>query len=155
NRVRTDANKVNDATSAGAFVMPPVGFPSRRRLLFVGAILFASVLVGSFWLIGAPPPRRIVLATGDPDDGFALLGREYQNRLERLGLKVELLESTGSIANLRGVQDRKADIAFVQSGVAQRLESIDNLCSLAAIGADPLWIFSCARKEIASLKSID
>lgn len=122
--------------------MPSFRLPKRRWLWVMGAVLFAVVLAIGVWLIGSPPPRTIILATGDPDGGFALLGREYKNRLERMGLKVELLESTGSIANLKALQDRKADVAFVQSGVTQRIESTEGLCSLAAIGSHPLWIFA-------------
>ena len=129
--------------------------PSRhRRLWLVGILLFLVVLLGAIWLIGAPPPRKIVLATGDPDGGFALLGREYKARLERMGLHVELLESTGSIANLRAVQTGRADVAFAQSGVTGVLESSDGLCSLAAVGADPIWIFSRKLDQVASLKEL-
>ena len=126
----------------------------RRRLWFVGILLFMIVLAGAIWSIGAPPPRKIVLATGDPDGGFALLGREYKARLERMGLHVELLESTGSIANLRAVQAGRADVAFAQSGVTGLLENTDGLSSLAAVGADPLWIFSRRLAEDSTLKGI-
>ena len=126
----------------------------RRRFWLVGILLFLVVLVGVIWLIGAPPPRKIVLATGDPDGGFALLGREYKARLERMGLRVELLESTGSIANLRAVQDGRADAAFAQSGVTGKLESTDGLSSLAAVRADPIWIFSRRPDEVTSLKEL-
>ena len=97
--------------------------------------MFVGLSAASVWLIGAPPPRRIVLATGDPDGGFAILGREYKSLLEPMGLKVELLESTGSIANLEAVRTGRADAAFAQSGVTRKLESTENLCSLAAIDA--------------------
>lgn len=128
--------------------------PSRRWLWLAGSVLFALVLPGSVWLIGTPPPRKIVLATGDPDGGFAMLGLEYKSRLERMGLKVELLASSGSIANLKAVQDRTADVAFVQSGVTQKIETTDGLCSLAAIGSDPLWIFSRSPRDVGSLADL-
>ena len=134
--------------------MLPLRTSGRRRLWIVGAILFVAVLAGSIWLLGAPPPRRIILATGDPYGGFALLGREYKSRLERMGLKVDLLESTGSIANLEAVRNRKADVGFVQSGVARIAENTDGLCSVAAIGSDPLWIFARQPKEVTSLKEL-
>jgi TRAP transporter TAXI family solute receptor len=129
--------------------------PNRRRLWLVGIFLFAVVLAAGISFLGAPPPRQITLATGDPDGGFAVLGREYQSRLQRMGLKVELRESTGSIANLKAVRDRAADVAFVQSGVTRVLEDeTGNLCSLAAIGADPLWIFAHHQKDVSSLKDL-
>ena len=126
----------------------------RRRYWLVGILLFLVVLLGAIWLIGAPPPRKIVLATGDPDGGFALLGREYKARLERMGLHVELLESTGSIANLRAVQDGRADAAFAQSGVAGKLDSTDGLSSLAAVRAEPIWIFTRRPEVVTSLKEL-
>src|SRR5438132_2882444 len=88
----------------------------RRRLWVLALVLFFASLGLSAWLIGAPPPRRIVLATGDPRGGFAALGRDYKARLEPLGLHVELVESHGSVDNLRRLARGEADVAFIQAG---------------------------------------
>ncbi len=128
-----------------------------KRMVWTAALLFILSLGVSVWLLGSPPPRAIVLATGDPDGGFAVLGQQYKTRLERMGLKVQLRSSNGSIDNLRMVLHHQADVAFVQAGAVQSLDETDGLCSLAAIGSEPLWIFYRSdrwSKPIASLSDL-
>jgi TRAP transporter TAXI family solute receptor len=119
--------------------------------------LFVISLGLSVWLLGTPPPRKIVLATGDPDGGFAALGRAYKTRLERMGLQVELRGSRGSIDNLHSLQRREVDVAFVQAGAVGALDRVDGLCSLAVIGVEPLWIVYRADrwpKPLTSLRDL-
>ncbi len=133
----------------------PRKFRLRRRVLWAVALLSSLASLGlSLWLVGSPPPRTIVLGTGDPHGGFAALGDSYKQRLERMGLHVELVESHGSIENLRRLQRGELDVAFVQAGVVQALDGTDNLRGLAAIGSHPLWIFSAAKTPITSLREL-
>jgi TRAP transporter TAXI family solute receptor len=117
-------------------------------------VLFFASLGLSAWMIGAPPPRRIVLATGDPRGGFAALGRDYKARLEPLGLHVELVDSHGSVDNLRRLARAQVDVAFIQAGTARGLDGTDGLCGLAAVGSEPLWIFTTADRPAMSLREL-
>src|SRR5215469_7434494 len=108
-------------------------FRFSKRMAWVAAFLFVISLGLSVWLLGTPPPRKIVLATGGPDGGFAALGRAYKSRLERMGLQVELRGSRGSIDNLHSLQRREVDVAFVQAGTVGTLDRVDGLCSLATV----------------------
>jgi TRAP-type uncharacterized transport system substrate-binding protein len=121
-------------------------------MLWATALVFAVSLLVSAWLIGSPPPRRIRLATGDPQGGFAALGRAYKARLDRMGLRVELVGSTGSLENLDLLRQRLADVAFVQGGLASPADGEAGLCGLAAVDCEPLWIFS--REPVSSLKGL-
>jgi TRAP transporter TAXI family solute receptor len=127
---------------------------SRRLLWAVAAILSITTLALSVWLVGTPPPRKIVLATGDPDGAFAALGREYKARLDRMGLQIDLVETHGSIDNLRRVQAGEADAAFVQAGSARSLDDAGDLCSLAAVGSEPLWLFARPDIPATSLRDL-
>jgi uncharacterized protein len=124
----------------------------RKRMVLATVLIFLLSLGVSAWLIGEPPPRKITISTGDPQGGFALLGREYKTRLERMGLQVELLESTGSLENLKRLRFRDADVAFVQGGTAFPADHEANICGLAAVCAEPLWIFS--RKPVSTLRDL-
>jgi TRAP transporter TAXI family solute receptor len=126
----------------------------KRRLLWAALLLFVTSFALSAWLLGSPPPRKVVLATGDPDGGFAALGREYKARLERMGLKVELVESHGTIDNLRRLQRREADVAFVQAGVAQELDGAEGTCALAAVASHALWVFARQGVPVESLRDL-
>jgi uncharacterized protein len=127
----------------------------RKRLLWAIALLLFFIALGlSLWLIGTPPPSRIKLATGDPAGGFAAVGRQYKARLDRMGLHVDLVETHGSVDNLQRLQRHEVDVAFVQAGTVSPLESSDDRCGLAAIGAEPLWVFSRSLPPAASLRDL-
>lgn len=90
----------------------------------------------------APPPSKIVLATGQPGGVYDSFGREYQKRLRAQGLRVELVNTAGSVDNFRRIIDGKADVAFAQSGTYQVVSDPEHKVSgLAAIYYEPLWIF--------------
>ena len=118
--------------------------PRRKRYLWAAAAAaFLALLALSAWLVGAPPPKRITLATGDPAGGFAALGAEYRDRLGRMGLKVEPVPTTGSLDNLGRLARGEVDVAFVQCGVSRlRPELVERLRGIAAVYREPLWIFA-------------
>lgn len=115
---------------------------SRRLFWSLTVIVFLSALGVSLWLLGTPPPKRIKMATGDPHGGFASLGELYKDRLDRLGLEVQLLPSSGSLDNLSMLRQQEAHVAFVQGGLISSAEEEVGLAALAAIGSEPLWIFT-------------
>lgn len=124
----------------------------RKRTVWATVLAFPLLLGLSAWLIGEPPPRKIAFSTGDPRGGFALLAREYKARLDRMGLQVDLLESTGSFENLQRLRFRDADVAFVQGGTAFPAEHEVSICGLAAVCAEPLWVFT--RQPVATLRDL-
>jgi uncharacterized protein len=117
----------------------------RRTIAWIVGIVLTVVLIGvsAIWLGGTPPPRKIVLATGQPDGVYDRFGHEYQKRLAAQGLKVELVNTAGSVDNFRRIVAGKADVAFAQSGTYQLVNDPDHKVSgLAAIYYEPLWIFT-------------
>jgi len=109
----------------------------------VGIVLtIVLIAVSANWLGGTPPPRKIVLATGQPGGVYDSFGHEYQKRLRAQGLNVELINTAGSVDNFRRIIDGKADVAFAQSGTYQVVNDPEHKVSgLAAIYYEPLWIF--------------
>ena len=53
-------------------------------------------------------------------------------------VKVNIINSSGSIENIQLLDEKKVDVAFIQNGV---IEKSDSLESLASIYYEPLWIF--------------
>jgi TRAP-type uncharacterized transport system substrate-binding protein len=88
---------------------------SRLALVAVAAVLTVAVVALGLHYLDPFPPRRIVLATGQAGGTYEAVGREYQRRLGREGLRVELLSSAGSIENLQRLLGGQADVAFVQA----------------------------------------
>ena len=109
----------------------------------VGIVLTILLVVASaLWLGDAPPPKKIVMATGQAGGVYDSFGHEYAKRLSTQGLKVELVNTAGSVDNFRRIIDGKVDIAFAQSGTYHVVTDVDRKVSgLAAIYYEPLWIF--------------
>jgi uncharacterized protein len=116
----------------------------RRTIAWIVGIVLTIVLIGvsAVWLGGTPPPRKIVLATGQAGGVYDSFGREYQKQLRAQGLNVELVNTAGSVDNFRRIIAGKADVAFAQSGTYQVVsDSGHKVSGLAAIYYEPLWIF--------------
>ena len=126
--------------------MPTLWSPETRRrtlLWMVGIVLTIVLVAVSAYLWGGSPPSKIVFATGQPGGVYDSFGREYQKRLGAQGLKVELVNTAGSVDNLRRIIEGKVDIAFAQSGTYQVVNDPQHKVSgLAAIYYEPLWIFT-------------
>jgi uncharacterized protein len=117
---------------------------SRRRVLtWVTVIVLTVVLIGvSVAVMGGAPPRKIVLATGQPGGTYDTFGHEYARRLAAQGLKVELVNTAGSVENFRRIVDGTVDVAFAQSGTYQAVaDPSHRVTGLAAIYYEPLWVF--------------
>jgi len=108
-----------------------------------GIVLTIALVAISAYLWGGSPPSKIVFATGQPGGVYDSFGREYQKRLRAEGLRVELVNTAGSVDNFRRIIEGKVDIAFAQSGTYQTVNDPEHKVSgLAAIYYEPLWIFS-------------
>jgi len=115
---------------------------SRFTRWTLAVVLTVAVVWVSLLVMDPFPPRRIIVATGQPDGTYDALGREYQRRLRREGLTVELRRTAGSVENLDLLRRGGADVAFVQGGIYQPAEDPQQrLRGMAAIYREPLWIF--------------
>jgi TRAP transporter TAXI family solute receptor len=129
---------------------------SGRVAVWGAAALLTVAVVGiSLHFMDPFPPRRIVLATGQPGGAYDTFGREYQSRLAREGLRVELRQSAGSIENLERLLRGEADVAFVQGGTYPLVKDPDGtLRGLAALYREPLWIFHRGRPVGDALRGL-
>jgi TRAP transporter TAXI family solute receptor len=115
---------------------------NRLALWWVAALLTVAVVAATLLFTDPFPPRRIVLATGQAGGAYDAFGREYQKRLAREGLRVELRPTAGSIENLELLLRGAADVAFVQGGTSPLVSDPQGLLrGMAAVYREPLWIF--------------
>lgn len=111
------------------------------------------ILFGAWGRLKAGPPRSIVFAAGSRGGAYYKFALDYAQRLKESGLTVEVLETKGSLDNLRLVEEGKADIAFSQSGLKGK--NSEDLRSLGSMFYEPVWVFvrgSEPPKEFASFK---
>lgn len=107
-----------------------------------------AVLVGIVVLavanhfIEPAPPRQIIMSTGMEGGSYTAYAEWYRKILDREKVRLEILSSSGSVENLKRLQDPsfKVDVGFVQGGTGSRSEA-PNLLSLGALFYTPLWVF--------------
>jgi TRAP transporter TAXI family solute receptor len=129
----------------------------REQLAVVGpaAVLAVAAFVVALQWVGAPPPDRIVIATGRADGAYHAFARKYQQRLEREHISLEVRETSGSVENIRLLEDPASgvDVAFVQGGTGRAAQT-DRLVSLASLYYEPLWVFSRRPSDPADLHAL-
>ena len=100
-------------------------------------LIIASFYVTSQFIQPAPK-KELVIATGSQTGNYYTTALAYQALLQEEGIKVTILNSAGSVENLSLLKEKKADIAFVQNGIAGNKHNVELLASLYY---EPLWIF--------------
>ena len=116
----------------------------RDLLLSVGpfALLAIGLLVAAYLWLDPTPPKRVTLATGQPQSAYDEFGKRYQKALAANGIEVTLLATEGSSANLQALRDGKADLGFVQGGSGDRGAKGDAAIeSLGSLFVEPVWLF--------------
>ncbi len=129
----------------------------RRKLSFlpraawlygiVGALIVAAVVATILWL-GPLPPKVVIMSTGTVGSDYELYARQYQAILGRSGVKLQLIPSSGSVDNIRRLNDPHSGVtvAFAQGGLTSEAQSPE-LESLGTTFYQPFWFF--VRREIS------
>jgi len=100
-------------------------------------------------------PDNLIMTTGFESGSYAIFGERYQQILARENIHLKLLPSTGSIENLKRLNDKlhRVDVGFVQDGASLPAEA-NNLVSLGAIGYAPLWVFYRSQETLNYLSEL-
>src|SRR6516165_4296934 len=111
--------------------------PTRRQGLFKGLCVVLGIL-GISWLaleyFIPSPPSKITIATGSKGTSLEYFGQHYREKLERLGINVELHETAGSVEDFKLLNDPKSgvDVSFVTRGLTDNSQA-SALLSLGVI----------------------
>lgn len=110
--------------------------------IVVIVVCLAGLLIPFVLFVEAPPPTRIVIATGRQDGAYYRYAQRYADLLKKAGITLEVRATNGSVENLKMLQDAKSDVsvALVQSGIADPQQA-DSLQALGSLYWEPLWIF--------------
>lgn len=102
--------------------------------------------------VEAPPPRKIVIATGGQNGAYYAVAKKYAALVQKEGLTLEVRETAGSVENLKLLADKTSgvSIAIVQSGVAQP-EELTEFFALGSLYREPLWVFYRGDKRLERL----
>ncbi len=119
--------------------------PAIWLLLFV---LMGGLMWALLHYVSPSPPRTLTMTTGSADGAYHQFALRYQTVLKASGITLELQPSSGSVENLKRLNDGTASVGFVQGGLGLlALETLEdpadsNLRSLATVAFEPVWIFS-------------
>ena len=100
-------------------------------LLAAGLIIFATM-----------PPRTVAMATGAAGGANHELGLHYRDILARSGVRLRLVNTTGSLDNLARLRDPSSgvQVGFIQGGTTTKQES-PQVESLGTVFFEPVWLF--------------
>ena len=105
--------------------------------------LCLAALIGTYMLfVEAPPPSKIVIATGDESGAYFKFAQKYAAELLKEGLTLDVRATEGSVKNLDLLKDDASgvSIAIVQSGVVPEAD-FDRYHALGSLFREPLWVF--------------
>jgi len=106
----------------------------------LAVVIIVAATVAAYQFVGPPPPDRIVMATGSTGGAYERFGDQYAKMLANDGITLELEATAGSVDNLGLLEAGDADIAFVQSGLANA-QPTSNVMALGSLYLEPLWLF--------------
>ena len=135
-------------------------------LSILGPVVLLCILgfFAAFQFVDPAPPKKFSIATARKDGAYYQFALRYQKILERQGIELEIIESEGSIANLKLLQTpgNGIDVAFVQGGTAPKDKAgrgttpqdglNSELQSIASLYFEPLWVFYRTEHAITSLR---
>lgn len=123
-------------------------------LLLTAVVLTVAMLGFGF---SPAPPSTITIAAGPEGSSFARRAERYRVILERQGVTLNVLTTTGSRHNLQLLLDstRQVDVAFISGGQASEEETA-RLVSLGSVSYQPLMIFyqGSPRKLLSDFKGL-
>lgn len=117
------------------------------------ALLVALAVWFAWGFVAAPPPRVLRIAAGPDASAYWQAAQAYRARFAREDIVLELLPSAGAVENLALLEAGRADLAFVQGGVARAADHPD----IVAIGAtfhEAVWLFRRDSLEIDRLGAL-
>ncbi len=104
--------------------------------IILGAILWALLAFVFF----PAPSNTVRIAAGVQGGAYIGFAQRYQRILTEQGLTVDIIETAGSLENLRLLENKDVDIALVQGGIASP-RTDPGIKSLGGFFAEPVWLF--------------
>lgn len=119
-------------------------------------VIGLALAVAIFWFFHSAPPRTITITSGPEGSIFRMNAEKYAKILARNGVTLKILDSEGSLENLKRLLDPKSrvDIGFVQGGVATNLDGKNKLVSLGSVLYEPVMIFYRGAKRYELLSEM-
>ncbi len=105
--------------------------------------------------IDPPPPKKIVISTGNSEGEYDEYASTYAEILKDDGLVIEKRRSAGAMENYQRLKnpDSDVEVGFVQDGIGS-FEDAPDLVSLGSLYYEPIWIFYRGGHRISRLSDL-
>lgn len=131
---------------------------SRRTFDVIAGVILAVVLLVSLQAVPRVP-RSILILASEPGEGYHEYGERYAAYLRDKGLKAEVVETAGSLENLKRLAaGGSAAVGFAQSGVEAELEGVrglEDLRSLGSLAFEPVWLFARIEEQVVGVSDLE
>ncbi len=111
------------------------------RLYTYGLFVVLLGFAVTYQFIEPAPPSELIIAAGSKGGAYLKYAHEYQELLAQDRISLKILETAGSLENLALLAAGKADIALMQSGVAEAADYPEML-GIGSLYYEPLWVFT-------------
>ena len=90
-------------------------------------VLSAALIAAAIGLIFALllPPERLSIAAGPAGGGYVGISQEYQRILARDGIRLDIVETEGSVENARLISEGRVEAALLQGGIPVESEDLE------------------------------
>jgi len=122
------------------------------RTFTPAAILTLLGFVIAYQFVDPAPPTTLTFSAGSKEGAYYAHAISYRDYLKARGITVNVVESAGSLENVEALATGKADVAFVQSGIADPAGTA--LSSLGSMYYEPLWVFVRGDLAISTLHDL-
>lgn len=133
--------------------IPPSHAPdraARRELLkvWVPVAVLALLAFTLAWQYLEPPlPEVLTIAAGSADGAYFGFAESYRPLLAEHDVELRVLETAGSVENLRLLSRGDADLALLQGGI-EPPEDAPRLEAVASLFFEPVWLFHRSETSI-------
>lgn len=124
------------------------------RIAAISILILVAGFVFTYQFVEPAPPREITIASGGTSGAYYAFAKRYHEQLAAQGIKLNVLETAGSIENISLLASGKADVAFVQGGTGNA-EANPDLVSLGSLYFEPLWVFVRKDAPVTKLSDLD
>ena len=114
-----------------------------------GAVWFA------FWMASPAVPSSLVMSAASEGSPYYRLAMRYAEIFARHGVKFQVRESAGSVANIKALKTPASgvDAGFVQGGLVSPKDA-EGLLSLGRVAFEPLWVFYTGPARLERLSEL-
>jgi TRAP-type uncharacterized transport system substrate-binding protein len=130
--------------------------PAYLLQIVLPILVVAALLIwGGLHFVRSAPPRVLTISAGPKGSTFESIALRYQKSLARNGIRLNVLQSEGSLDNLARMSDPRSrvNVALVQSGLSSDADTSD-LVSLGSMFYEPVTVFYRNPKPLTRLSEL-